>query len=120
MPDRKMAVVFLVTENVDTLVPFYREILGLKVTRHEPSHSAWFDTGATSLCIHRPESEQGEMKDLLPKTEVLIWFQPSEGVPAAVQALEKAGVELLRPKKAQNYFYLRDPEGRLVGFHQPT
>ncbi len=111
---------FLVTEDVDALVPFYRDILGLKVTRHEPGHSAWFDTGTVGLAIHQPKSEEGEDHDLLPKTGTLIWFQPVEGVSAAAEGLAKLGVELVRPKKAQNYFFLRDPEGRLLGFHQPA
>ena len=49
----------------------------------------------------------------------VIWFRPGEGVPATAVALGEAGVEILRPGNASNYLYLRDPEGRLLGFHEP-
>lgn len=117
MPERKLVAVFLVTENVDMLVPFYRDIVGLKLTQYEPGHSAWFDTGAVSIAIHRPESEHGNEHDLVPNTATLIWFQPGEGVSAAADAIAGARVDVLRPVGAQNYFFLKDPEGRIVGMH---
>lgn len=40
MSERHLAVVFLVTKEVDALVPFYRDILGLTLTQHDPGHSA--------------------------------------------------------------------------------
>ena len=114
-----MVVVFLVTKNVGSLVPFYRDILGLDVTRYEPGHSAWFDTGGVQLAIHRPESGDAPGIDYLPDAPTVIWFRPGEGVPATAMALGEAGVEILRPGNASNYLYLRDPEGRLLGFHEP-
>lgn len=119
MAERKLFMVFLVTRDVDALVPFYRDILGLKVSKYEPGHSAWFDTGAVPLVIHRPESEDVEGSDYTPEAQTVLWLQPAEGVLHAAEGLAKAGVELLRPKKARNYVYFRDPEGRLLGLHQP-
>ncbi len=117
MPDRKLAVVFLVTRDVDALASFYKETLGLKLTKQRLGHSAWFDTGSVGLAIHSPE-EGEEGGDFLPEGKSVLWFQPSEGVPVAAQTLEKAGVQLLKPRKATNYLFFKDPEGRLLGLHE--
>ncbi|MBI3976334.1 MAG: hypothetical protein HY334_08085 [Armatimonadetes bacterium] len=81
----ELVVVFLITEDVDGLMPFYRDIVGLRLTRHDPGHSAWFDSGPVRLAIHQAE-----------------------------------GIALTRPAGAESYVYFRDPEGRLLGFHQPA
>ncbi|MBI3660822.1 VOC family protein [Candidatus Acetothermia bacterium] len=119
MAKRKLLAVFLVTEEVDTLVSFYRDILQLKVSKYEPGHSAWFETGAVPLAIHRPEPAETEGSDYTPLASTIVWLQPDEDVPTVVKGLAKAGVELLQPKNAQNYIYFRDPEGRLLGLRQP-
>ncbi len=118
-PARELAVVFLVTENVDALVRFYRDVLGLQMSGYQPGHSAWFDTGTVRLAIHRPESEGRERRDLVPKTDTVIWFRPQEGVRAATESLRRAGLELIVPENAENYVFVRDPEGRVLGFHEP-
>ena len=43
MSKRKLVHIFVVTDDVDALVPFYRDVLGLKLERAKPGHSAWFD-----------------------------------------------------------------------------
>ena len=78
------------------------------------------DTGAVQLAIHRPESEDPQDGDYLPEARTVIWFQPAEGVPAAAETLANAGVELVRPKNASNYLYFRDPQGNVLGLHQPV
>lgn len=119
MGERHLAVVFLVTKEVDALVPFYRDVLGLTVTQYDPGHSAWFDTGTVRLAIHRPEGEDGVSEDDLRQAQTVMWFRPEEGVSLIAESLTNAGVALLRPRSAATYFYVRDPEGRLLGFHQP-
>ena len=81
MANRKLVAVFLMTQDVDGLVPFYRDTLGLTLTRHESGHSAWFDAGAVPLVLHKPESEEREGVDYTPETPILVWLQPEEGVP---------------------------------------
>ena len=118
MPERKLPVIFLVTEEVDSLVRFYRDVVGLALSRHEPGDSAWFDLGEVQLAIHRPESEGSAGGDFTPEASTIVWFEPEEGVSEAAARIESAGVPLIRPGEARNYVYFRDPEGRMLGFHQ--
>ena len=119
MSDHRLKVVFLVTRDVDALVRFYRDVVGLTVKRYEEGDSAWFDTGDAMLAIHRPEPAGGEGTggDLTPETDTIVWLEPGGGTAAAAEALRAKGVALERPKDADNYFYFRDPEGRVMGFH---
>lgn len=117
MPERRLLVVFLVSKRVDRLVGFYRDTVGLELVSHEPGHSAWFDTGAVQLVVHRPQTEP-ETLDLVPDAKTILWIEPEEGVDTAAGALQGAGVELVKPRSAANYFFFKDPDGRLIGLHQ--
>ena len=78
MPKREITAIFLVTQNVDGLVPFYRDTLGLTLTRHEPGHSAWFEAGPVPLVLHTPEPEESETVDYTPaKSDPSPMPQPS-------------------------------------------
>lgn len=120
MGERNLVTVFLITNDVESLVPFYRDVLGLTLTRHDPGHAAWFDTGTVQLAIHKPDGEDGMSDDDFSKAQTVMWLRPAEGVPVLADSLTKTGVQLLRPGNAENYFYVKDPEGRLLGFHQPA
>lgn len=119
MADPAIAAVFLITDDVEALLPFYREVLGLRVTQYEPGHSAWCETGAVPLVVHRaqPDAAAGEFT---PAAGTIVWLRPAERVPATVNRLEAAGAELLRPAAAANYLYLKDPEGRIIGLRDPA
>ncbi len=119
MPDRRLEVVFLVTREVDALVRFYRDTVGLPVTRYAESESAWFDAGDVQLAIHRPETRKGDA-DYTPEAETILWFRPTEGVRQAAKSIEREGVTLMRPDPAENFVYFKDPEGRVLGFHDPA
>lgn len=119
MAHREVAAVFLVTEDVEALLPFYEDVLGLTLGRHEPGHAAWFDTGKVSLVLHCPEAGEGG-RDLTPPESVLVWLRPAEGVPALCKHLGEKGADVLQPAAADNYAYVRDPEGRVIGFHAPS
>ena len=120
MAKREITAIFLVTQNVDALVPFYRDTLGLTLTRHQPGHSAWFEAGPVPLVLHTPEPEESETVDYTPETPIVVWLKPEEGVPALVTHLERLTSDLEKPKHARNYAYLRDPEGRVLGLHEPA
>ena len=120
MSKRKLVHIFVVTDDVDALVPFYRDVLGLKLERAKPGHSAWFDTGEVNLVIHGPESVR-EALDLLPSdSPTVVWLQPAEGVSNVDHGLVRQGIDVLRPSNADNYLFVRDPEGRVIGFHEPA
>lgn len=120
MAKREIVAVFLVTHDVDGLVPFYRDVLGLSLTRHDPGHSAWFDAGPLPLVLHKPESEERRGVDYTPDTPILLWLRPEEGVATLVGQLEQLTAGLEKPKDARNYAYVRDPEGRVLGLHDPA
>ncbi len=103
MAKREIVAVFFITNDVESLVHFYRDKLNLEVLRHEPGHSAWFDTKPVPLVIHRPEAGEGPGVDYTPETPVLVWFHPEEGVQQAAQFAEGRGVQLERATSASNY-----------------
>lgn len=118
MAKKELVAVFLVTSDVERHVSFYRDTVGLRLTRHELGHSAWFDAGPVPLVIHKPEPLGSLEADYTPETPVLLWFRPEEGVEGLVGRLQASQVQVEKPNNASNYAYVRDPEGRILGFHE--
>jgi catechol 2,3-dioxygenase-like lactoylglutathione lyase family enzyme len=116
----RIVVIFIVSRRVDAMVRFYRDIVGLRLVSHNPGDEAWFDSGAVRLAVHRPQSRNDGKHDLLLETDTVIWFQPAEGVRKTSRKLRRKRLRPLLPKRARNYLFLRDPEGRLLGFHEPS
>ena len=62
-----------------------------------------------------------EALDLLPSdSPTVVWLQPAEGVSNVDHGLVRQGIDVLRPSNADNYLFVRDPEGRVIGFHEPA
>ncbi len=116
----RISVIFIVSRRVDALVRFYRDVVGLRLVSHHPGDEAWFDAGAVRLAVHRPQRRNDGKHDLLPETDTVIWFRPVEGVRATSRKLRGKRLRPLSRKRARNYRFLRDPEGRLLGFHEPA
>ncbi len=118
MVERSVIAVFLISEDVDALVAFYRDRVGLPILSYEPGHSAWFDTGAVKLAVHRPESEDSG-EDFVPaECSTVVWLETDEDIPDMAAALRRRDVPVLEPRKTGAYLYVRDPEGRLLAFHR--
>lgn len=93
------------------VVRFYSEVAGL--VADDAGDVTWFDTGSAKLAIHDPTDRQTP-PEIRGQSAFVVWigvadvravFERVKAVAAAVGAFHG------------DFFYARDPEGRLVGFY---
>ncbi len=96
-------------------VPFYRDVLGLKLLFEAPPRLAFFDCGGVRLMI---TTQQGEAQD---HHTSAIYYRV-EDIQSAVAALKLRGVDLLREPgmtaRMEDHelwmAFLRDPDANLI------
>jgi lactoylglutathione lyase len=107
------------SENVNNLIPFYRDILGLKVRIEAPEFVVFGDENGTNLGLSTHSEVKGKAKDPYRHMVGL----DSDDLDADFRRLESAGVEFI--EKPTDYGGLRiatlkDPEGNVVQLFQPV
>jgi catechol-2,3-dioxygenase len=110
----KIAVVSLQAEDVELVVHFYRDVIGLKLAVVHPGHKPCFDLQGVYLVIckaHAKTAESGKM-DQFP----LIAFSV-EDLDKAIQLLEHHQVSLpwgIEKDFSSRWVKLYDPAGNLI------
>jgi predicted enzyme related to lactoylglutathione lyase len=107
------------SEDLDNLLPFYRDLLGLPVAIQIPGFVVLGAGGAPTLALGTHSDVRGRNAD--PARHMV--GLASDDVDADWKRLKAAGVEFVEPPT--NYGQLRiatlkDPEGNLIQLLQPT
>ena len=116
--DKMSLVIFYVHDPMASL-PFYRDLLGMKVTEASP-HWAQFECGATSLALHSHPNLPAKRDAANP----WVVFQVDD-IHGAYQALLDKGVKFISPPKKvcgdETYSGLSadlaDPDGNLLSLY---
>jgi catechol 2,3-dioxygenase-like lactoylglutathione lyase family enzyme len=102
------------TRDIESLVAFYAETLGLPVIHRTGDSSAWLQAGEALVMLER--ADPGEPA-IAPGTRELVAFAVEPGeLPAFEQRLAGHGVPI--EGRTQFTLYFRDPDGRRVGVSQ--
>jgi catechol 2,3-dioxygenase-like lactoylglutathione lyase family enzyme len=105
--------VILWTDNLEAMVAFYRDSLGLPVHSIRP-HFVAFEVGGIRISIGRHSEVHGPT---LEPARVMVNFNVAD-IAAAYDRLRAAGVEFLRPPEHEHWGGLvatfRDPDGNLL------
>jgi len=120
MPAR-VGSIFLYTQQVDTIMPFYRDVLALPVKSYEPGHALWLDTRPIPLVLHAPEEPWYPPPYEPAKSGVLLWLQVDEDLDEIALKLAQYRADLMTPvvhAGRRDLLLLRDPEGRRVGLYR--
>ena len=112
----------LITQNVDQLVSFYSQVLGVSATRPSPDY-AEFRTGPAVLAIFSAAAQEKYMpKSAEPASNksAILEFEVSD-VDLEYARLKKVVKDWVKPPTTQPWgtrsFYFRDPDGNLVDFY---
>jgi predicted enzyme related to lactoylglutathione lyase len=102
------------SEDLTKLLPFYRDILGLKVGMEAPGFVVLGDPGGAALALGTHSEVHGKAAD---PARHIVGFD-SDDVKADAARLKTAGVEFVEePTKMPNGGWIatfKDPEGNLV------
>ena len=103
------------SEDLNKLLPFYRDVLGLTVTMESPSYVMLGGDGmnAANLALATHSQVHGRNQDPARHMVALV----SDDVNADWQRLQAAGVEFVQAPTAEDGLViatLKDPEGNLV------
>ncbi|MGI5469147.1 VOC family protein [Streptomyces sp. CA-132043] len=102
----KLTVTKLFCDDLDAMVAFYRDRLGLKVLQEYPGTTVVFDTGHGGELI--VTNTKGDQPISIAFTEV--------DIPAAHEALSDLGVTDIAPHKTGQRFEITDPQGNNLIF----
>jgi glyoxylase I family protein len=104
------------TQEVDVLLAFYSEVLGLAVAKREDDR-AWLDAGDAVMMLERAGHDE---PPIARGTRELIAFAITRGEREAFeQKLVKHGISI--EERSRFTLYFRDPDGRRIGVsHFPT
>ena len=103
-------------------VPFYRDVLGLKLRFESPDWTE-FETGATTIALHGKSTPRSSPPETEPRAgECHLGFNVPD-IEARVAELERAGARIaLRPKKREDegiiLAVVLDPDGMPITFAQ--
>ena len=121
----RLSYVFLVAEDLDVLLPFYRDTLGLPLIFQQPGTCAFLRLGGgPQLSLYSRASVGAEPDEGRSRWDVTLpgigWDVPD--LDAARSALLEAGVEVsdIVPVPAGRAAMFRDPEGNQLEIHQPA
>jgi predicted enzyme related to lactoylglutathione lyase len=107
------------SEDLNKLLPFYRDVLGLKVTMESPSYVilGGDSTNAATLALATHSEVHGRNQD--PARHMVAFA--TDDAQADWRRLKAAGVEFVQDPKAEDGLViatLKDPEGNLVQLFQ--
>jgi len=106
------------SEDVKNLLPFYRDVLGLKVGLENPGFVVLGDPGAPALALGTHSQVRGRNADAARHMVALA----TDDVRADWKRLKAAGVEFVEDPTdygAVRIATLKDPEGNLVQLLEP-
>ena len=124
----RVAQVYLMVEDVERAVAFYRDALGLELARRG-ERSAEFETGACTLKVEREFDEAtlagfGLEPPAEPRGEGVIVVLEVTDVDSVHEQAAAAGVEVLAGPRdvdwGRRLFLVRDPDGYVLEVSQPT
>jgi predicted enzyme related to lactoylglutathione lyase len=107
------------SEDLNNLLPFYRDVLGLKVALQAPGFVMLGDGNGTSLGLGTHSEVKGRASD--PYRHMI--GLDSDNLDADYLRLEAAGVEFIEQPTDYDGLRiatLRDPEGNLIQLFQPA
>jgi len=107
------------SEDLNNLLPFYRDILGLKVALETPGFVVLGERYGTNLALGTHSAVKGKASDPYRHMVGL----GSDDLDADYRRLVAAGVEFIEPPTDYNGLRiaaLRDPEGNVIQLFQPT
>jgi len=107
------------SENLDNLLPFYRDLLGLPVRIQIPRFVVLGAPGAPTLALGTHSEVHGRNTD---PARHMVGLATSD-VDADCKRLKAAGVEFIEDPTVYGQLKiatLRDPEGNLIQLLQPT
>jgi len=105
------------SEDLNNLLPFYRDTLGLKATIESPAFVVFGDTNAPTLALGTHSEVKGKNSDPARHMVGLV----TDDVQAEYQRLKAAGVEFI--EEPTNYDQItiatcKDPEGNYIQLFQ--
>ncbi len=112
--------IFLYTEHLDAIVPFYRDVLALPVKTYEPGHALWLETRPVPIVLHAPETPWYSPPYEPAGSGVLLWLQVEENLEEVARTLQDHHADLFTPVMhgdRRDLLLLRDPEGRRIGLY---
>ena len=101
------------SENIDNLLPFYRDLLGLPVAVQIPGFAVLGKQGGPSLAIGTHSEVHGKNAD---PARHMVGLE-TDDIDGEFQRLSRAGVEFVEKPTDYNQLRiatLKDPEGNLV------
>jgi predicted enzyme related to lactoylglutathione lyase len=101
------------SEDLKNLLPFYRDVVGLKVRHDSPEFVVFGEAGAPAFALGTHSEVRGRNADPARHMVGLI----SDDVKADAKRLKTAGVEFIEDPKDYGALWLatlKDPEGNLV------
>ncbi len=92
------------------VVRFYRDVAGL--VPDESGDVTWFDAGSAKLAVHDP-TDRETPPEIRSQSAFVVWI----GVADVRAAFERAkSASATQGDFRGDFFFARDPDGRLVGF----
>jgi catechol 2,3-dioxygenase-like lactoylglutathione lyase family enzyme len=111
----------IVTDNIDTLCTFYREVLQIEPRLSE--QYAEFPTGGGTLSLWRRQGAEQEAPGALQSGAnrgIMLEFRVAD-VDQEYARLQRMDIEWVKPPSTQEWgnrsIYFRDPDGNLINFY---
>jgi predicted enzyme related to lactoylglutathione lyase len=109
------------SSDLNNLLPFYRDLLGLKVRLETPEFVVFGDAGSAAFCLGTHSEVKGKNPD---PARHMSGFEVSD-IQADVKRLKDAGVEIVEEptRQGESDFWIatcKDPEGNYVQLFQGT
>lgn len=118
LKDAPLSALFIYAHDLDRMVSFYRDTLGLEVYFELPGQCAFFRTAggrrpSIALYAGRKSGPEG-------RSHWFVMFDVPD-LEGTVAALQRAGVECcpIEPVPAGRMGQFADPEGNIIEVHQP-
>jgi predicted enzyme related to lactoylglutathione lyase len=114
---KRLAGVTVWSEDLKNLLPFYRDVLGLKVGMESPDFVLFGDMNTPGLGLGTHSEVRGRNSDA---ARHMVGFE-TDDISAESKRLKEAGVELVEgPYLSEDLWIatLKDPEGNLIQLFQ--
>ncbi|HEU4760000.1 MAG TPA: VOC family protein [Dehalococcoidia bacterium] len=105
------------SEDLNSLLPFYRDVLGLSVGMETPGFIVFGDTNAPAVALGTHSEVHGRTRD---PARHIVGFD-TDDIEADCARLKAAGVEFIEEPNQQGDLWIatfKDPEGNLLQLFQ--